>query len=254
MPLGVADGRIDRCELNKQVMNWVLRAQLPWSRVFSWEWLVFDLVSIFYSCCFLLAVIVPAKGPETKLCEDLALRHCMSCEAAKPPRAHHCRHCNRCIELYDHHCHWLGNCIGAGNLKYFFQYCCWTFAGSLYSIWLLYRHRTMILSAYILRQDAHFNTFFTRNTAFGVTGLLFILSALVSGWRVAYLLRGLLSGMTTYELVCRETPGSRASQGSAELEDQDRAILEEMARRSIADRARVLYGERFPWCLIMPFL
>ena len=27
---------------------------------------------------------------------------------------------SRCVYLYDHHCSWLNNCIGAGNLRFFF--------------------------------------------------------------------------------------------------------------------------------------
>jgi hypothetical protein len=64
-------------------------------------------------------------------------RMCAVCEREKPLRTHHCRHCARCVYLYDHHCTWLNNCIGAGNLRFFFQYLVVNCCGGLYSLYLI---------------------------------------------------------------------------------------------------------------------
>lgn len=69
----------------------------------------------------------------------------------KPPRAHHCKTCRRCVfkvvfpHQMDHHCIWMANCIGAGNLKPFYQF---TLLASYYSLginivtglWLVNKH------------------------------------------------------------------------------------------------------------------
>jgi len=40
----------------------------------------------------------------------------------KPQRSRHCKFCDNCCLELDHHCYWIGNCVGLGNKKYFFQY------------------------------------------------------------------------------------------------------------------------------------
>jgi hypothetical protein len=48
-----------------------------------------------------------------------AVRHCVPCRLAKPPRCHHCSQCNACVLAMDHHCGFLGVCVGWHNRKSF---------------------------------------------------------------------------------------------------------------------------------------
>jgi len=59
---------------------------------------------------------------------------CSHCQTYKPPTSHHCRICNRCISRMDHHCPWMNNCVGAGNLKHFVLFLCYTWTGCTYAL------------------------------------------------------------------------------------------------------------------------
>mmetsp|Transcript_14833 Transcript_14833/g.27447 ORF Transcript_14833/g.27447 Transcript_14833/m.27447 type:complete len:515 (-) Transcript_14833:22-1566(-) len=47
---------------------------------------------------------------------------CPECVLVKPPRSRHCQCCNRCVAKFDHHCPWINNCVGGGNLGWFYLY------------------------------------------------------------------------------------------------------------------------------------
>lgn len=65
-----------------------------------------------------------SNDPESQLSEPLIQqkRYCSKCELPKPLRAHHCKVCNRCVLKMDHHCPFVGNCIGHGNVKLFWNF------------------------------------------------------------------------------------------------------------------------------------
>ena len=62
------------------------------------------------------------------------LSMCSQCQTYKPPGSHHCRICHRCISHMDHHCPWMNNCIGAGNMKHFLLFLCYTWICSVLSL------------------------------------------------------------------------------------------------------------------------
>ena len=54
--------------------------------------------------------------------EQQDLTYCKKCQQFKAPNVRHCRVCDRCVAKYDHHCECIGNCQGAGNTAFFFQF------------------------------------------------------------------------------------------------------------------------------------
>ena len=81
---------------------------------------------------------VPASAVPTEEQRKLSkLSMCSQCQTFKPPLSHHCRICNRCVSKMDHHCPWMNNCVGAGNMKHFFLFLCYTWTCSVFSLVLL---------------------------------------------------------------------------------------------------------------------
>ncbi|CAN0377282.1 unnamed protein product [Pylaiella littoralis] len=53
---------------------------------------------------------------------SVASSACYTCSIERPLRSRHCRNCRRCVRAFDHHCAFVGNCVGAGNYRWFFSY------------------------------------------------------------------------------------------------------------------------------------
>lgn len=117
----------------------------------------FLLSSSFLWYCFLKAwrgdpgIIRPTQDQRYRTIIELSERggtgfeptvFCSACLVRRPVRSKHCSVCDRCVARFDHHCPWVGNCIGAGNHKYFMGFlwmllvmCAWMlYGGGIYYI------------------------------------------------------------------------------------------------------------------------
>ncbi|KAF8342352.1 DHHC palmitoyltransferase-domain-containing protein [Cantharellus anzutake] len=74
----------------------------------------------------------PSRQPPSHPALAPQYRYCRNDEIIKPPRTHHCRICGTCVLMFDHHCPWIGQCVGAGNRRFFLLFCAWCF---LFSFW-----------------------------------------------------------------------------------------------------------------------
>lgn len=115
----------------------------------------FLLSSSFLWYCFLKAwrgdpgIIRPTQDQRYRTIIELSERggggfeptaFCSACLVRRPVRSKHCSVCDRCVARFDHHCPWVGNCIGAGNHKYFMGFlwmllvmCAWMlYGGGIY--------------------------------------------------------------------------------------------------------------------------
>jgi len=60
------------------------------------------------------AVLLDDKGSVSE-----PYRWCRSCSIWRPHSASHCSICKRCFWRFDHHCKAVGNCVAAGNHRFF---------------------------------------------------------------------------------------------------------------------------------------
>ena len=60
----------------------------------------------------------------------IRFKYCHKCKYIKPPRTHHCSICDACVMRMDHHCPWVGNCVGAKNHKFFYNFLLYSFGGT----------------------------------------------------------------------------------------------------------------------------
>ena len=191
-------------------MNLLIRSKLAWHEFIGTGWLIFDFFSIMDLLSFLLCVLVQANSPknihldvEFKASEAAKERvhadFCTKCDSWKPPRTHHCRYCRRCVLMYDHHCSWVGNCIGHGNLHFFTQYLLYTSVGAFYSLALFSYHWAAVVSYY---SDETSKIARLRLLCFIwliYTAFLFVLSGLVTSFRLFKIFSHLSRGITAYE-------------------------------------------------------
>ncbi|CAG5118143.1 unnamed protein product [Candidula unifasciata] len=89
------------------------------------HWLLVNIVFNYFMAAFTKPGHPPQNVPEV-------VSICKKCIAPKPPRTHHCTVCGTCILKMDHHCPWLNNCVGLYNHRYFFQFICYMWLGTLY--------------------------------------------------------------------------------------------------------------------------
>ncbi|XP_005106124.1 palmitoyltransferase ZDHHC16B [Aplysia californica] len=87
------------------------------------------LMNIVFNYC--MAVFTKPGHPPQSVPEVVSI--CKKCISPKPPRAHHCTVCNACVLKMDHHCPWLNNCVGFHNHRYFFQFVCFMWFGTVYA-------------------------------------------------------------------------------------------------------------------------
>jgi len=93
-------------------------------------WLLINVCFHYY----MAAMTPPGYPPEQGDLIPEVVSICKKCIAPKPPRTHHCSICNRCVLKMDHHCPWVNNCIGHYNHRFFFLYCIYMVAGTIFLV------------------------------------------------------------------------------------------------------------------------
>ena len=92
------------------------------------------IVALFFYCYY-LSVMTPATNTnvnkyfnfskEKQFLNMYLWNNCQFCNSKKFVRSSHCRSCQKCILFRDHHCPYTANCIGYGNIQYFFNFLFW---------------------------------------------------------------------------------------------------------------------------------
>jgi len=98
------------------VVPYELLHKPPWAMAIVVLLAIYFCINIYFH--YFMACFTNPGSPA----KNESLPRCNFCQNHKPMRAHHCSICNICVLNMDHHCIWLGQCVGAKNHRYFFQF------------------------------------------------------------------------------------------------------------------------------------
>jgi len=173
---------------------------------------IFGFVSSIYGtiCAMALASHVktmftdPGSIPQAAVPIEIATRTthamCVHCQTYKPPNSHHCRICNRCVSRMDHHCPWMNNCIGAGNLKHFILFLCYTWTAIFMALFTFAWDYFFCVSESCVFTPMIMHLVRTM-TLIGVCALFFVSSMLIN------VLYGIMTGIGTIDRLQKRADG-----------------------------------------------
>ncbi|KAJ6625954.1 DHHC palmitoyltransferase-domain-containing protein [Mycena sp. CBHHK59/15] len=139
-------------------------------------------------------------------------RWCTKCEILKPYRAHHCRVCGTCVLKFDHHCPWIGQCVGAQNHKFFFNFSVAT------AFFTLFTFATLL--AYNINNDRNIDPQEVVIIALAALFALFTLSLATAHTRLILLSQTTVESLSVSRLKERES----AAFGACEFGTKRRAL------------------------------
>ena len=154
----------------------------------------------------------------------LKLTRCRNCYVARPVNVHHCGICHACILERDHHCPWVNNCVGLFNKKYFILFNFYAILSVIYSF--------IIFCYFILYKKL---AIFLNDTAYIVSGLLFIII-------------GIVYGAFAVVLLCEQYINIKHD---CTLIDYDNGIL--MEKSTFKQQLIIIFGDKFSLKWFLPF-
>lgn len=113
--------------------------------------------------------------------------YCSYCRQTKPNRTHHASFTNTCVPSMDHFCPWVGDVVGQGNVKFFFQFC-WTMCSTLSFVMII---------LFIYQHDQLPNINGNSIALYVISGLAIILAGILALQHFVYI----IFGHTTLELM-----------------------------------------------------